>query len=273
MSPTRQSSLNTSSNLVPMSTRRRKTTNVCAGCRSTRSPSKPLHIDLKADHLQMALTYLRYLNNSLVQRRAGLMAKPTQPDEEAEIEETVACAAEEGDEADAESTDPQSQPETETRGDSNGHAKIMDDYLQEAQDGYYTEDSIDDEDVIQPQLYHQDADFGGTPQQTEDESPTWVRYEPQCWPCYIRNVVELWLAEEWENSSDWVALLSEFDKPVFKTPGVFAAWQSKYPENEDEFEPLLCYQWTPQTAAHCCVSQSYHPDETPPLPLQTTVRS
>lgn len=210
---------------------------LCARCGFTRSSSKPLYIDPKEGHLQMALTCLRHLNNPLFQRRAGLIGS-TQLDEEVDTEMAEKGAAEENDEKGAESTDPQAQAKAENGDHPNNHVTTAHDVLQKAQDGYCTEDSIDDEDVIQPQLYFADTDNfdGESAEETDDESPTRVRYELQYWPWHMLSAEDLWPVKERENNSCWAALMSELDKLVFETPEVFATWQSKYPEKEDEYD-------------------------------------
>ncbi|KAK4149122.1 ankyrin-3 [Chaetomidium leptoderma] len=185
---------------------------LCVRCGSTAggSPAKQLHIDPKHGHLQMALTCLRHLNNPLFQQRAGLLAGATEPVEDADT------------------------------GDDSANEPTVDDRLQEAQDEYATEESIDGEDITEPQFYdeymYSDDSASEPAEGSNDEGPARARYELQYWPWHIRNAEQSWPAEERENNSDWGTLMSELDKFVFETPAVFAAWQSTYPKIEDEDE-------------------------------------
>lgn len=206
---------------------------VCGRCGSAESTSTELYINTKQGNLDMALTCLRHLNNPLFQKRAGLRVAVEEPDEQVDAgsEEISATAAQAGDEEDGEVT--AAQPEGETESGAEGNKTAVDDILQEAQDGYATEDSVDDEDLIKP---HYIEEGPATPdQESEDDGPARVRYELQYWPLHLARAEAAWPAEERENNSDWAALMSELDKFVFETPEVFGAWQSKYPEKDDEY--------------------------------------
>lgn len=208
---------------------------LCARCGSVRTAAKRLYIDPKEAHLQMALTCLRHLNNRLFQRRAGLLDVDSESDDSSDKED--ASAQQDGEQGDTETTAPEAEGGDEAEDDANNE-KTVDDYLQEGQDGYCTEVSIDDEDLTKPPIYEQDIDEiqGLTTDESEDDNPTRVRYELQYWPWHLRRAEELWSADERKDSSDWAALMAELDKFVFETPEVFKAWQSNYPEPEDEYQ-------------------------------------
>lgn len=181
---------------------------LCARCGSTRSSVRQLYIDPKQGHLQMALTCLRHLNNPLFQRRAGLMDAPVES-KSAEKEEDDGYTPEQ--------------------------------LLEAAQNGYHTEESIDDEDVTEEVGFYDPSadDYNAPPTEESDDSnkrATRDRYELEYWPWHMRNAEQLWPAEERETNSDWTALMKELDKFVFGTPQVFAVWQSKYPTKETEHE-------------------------------------
>ncbi|KAK4043889.1 ankyrin-3 [Parachaetomium inaequale] len=207
---------------------------LCARCGSTGSSPKHLYIDPKEGHLQMALTCLRHLNNPLFQLRAGLIAAVQQADDEADA---GSGGSAQGGEQDTEAEGLQS--EDETGDDASEHSASVDAYLQEVQDGYATEGSIDDEDVTEP---NEDYDPEASAPESDDESPTRVRYELQYWPWHMSKAEELWPAEERENNSDWAALMSELDKFVFETSQVFAAWQSKYPEKQKDKDESFVFR-------------------------------
>jgi ankyrin repeat protein len=204
---------------------------LCARCGSTLALAKPLYIDPKKVHLQMALTCLRHLNNRLFQRRAGLITADIHP-EDADTENSGEDG-QNGEEGDAIPTDPAATPGAEDAEDSD---PTVDDFLQQAQDGYQTENSIDDEDVTKPQVYDQDADDSDSDDgdESDGDSQPRIRYEMQYWPRHMRKAEELWSAEEREGNSDWAALMSELDKLVFEAPDVFASWQSKYPDRKNK---------------------------------------
>ncbi|KAK3291657.1 ankyrin repeat-containing domain protein [Chaetomium fimeti] len=223
---------------------------VCARCGSAESPATQLYIDPKQGNLQMALTCLRHLNNPLFQQRAGLRTAGEQPEEQGDADTEDASAA--GVTSTGENGDPEPmdvEAEDEADGEKE-HVTTVDDYLQEAQDGYATEDSVDDEDVIKPHYLDEDPeDANASGQGSEDEGPTRVRYEIQYWPWHLAKAEAFWPAEERENNEDWAALMKELDKFVFDTPEVFAAWQGKYPEKEDEYD-LFRVAGGPHKALH-----------------------
>jgi ankyrin repeat protein len=219
---------------------------LCIRCGSTLALAKPLYIDPKQVHLQMALTCLRHLNNRLFQRRAGLItagthhedANPDNPGDD--DQESV--------EGDADQTEPKAQTGAE---DAEDKVTTIEEYLQQTQDGYQTEDSVDDEDVTKPQLYDEyavDSDSDNGDEDDGDSQPR-IRYEMQYWPMHMRKAEELWPAEEREGNSNWAALMSELDKLVFETPDVFAAWQSKFPDRKNK-ENIFAISNGPHTPLH-----------------------
>ncbi|KAK4237004.1 ankyrin-3 [Achaetomium macrosporum] len=198
---------------------------LCARCGLTRSPTKLLQVDPKQGHLQMALTCLRHLNHPLFQRRAGLATTAKKADGDADNKK-----ADPGD-GTQEGSDGRDREQVESQASSEGEAGERD-LIQEAQDGYQTEGSLDDEDVIEPQFEHMDQGSDDD-DESDDSYPIRVRYEIQFWPWHIREAEALWTAEERKESPEWAALMSELDKLVFDTPEVFDAWQRMYPEKQD----------------------------------------
>ncbi|KAK4126783.1 hypothetical protein N657DRAFT_175938 [Parathielavia appendiculata] len=206
---------------------------LCARCGSARSLAKNLYIDPKKVHLQMALTCLRHLNNPLFQRRARLAAVGRRHERGSGAENSLDGTR--GDEeGDTEPTGPATPTDPVDTDDRNANA--LDAYLQEAQDGYQTEDSIDDEDITKPQIHDQamfDTESDSDDEET-GEGATRVRYEIQYWPWHMRKAEELWPAEEREENSEWAALMVELDKLVFDTPRIFSAWQAMHPDKKNE---------------------------------------
>ncbi|EAQ84541.1 hypothetical protein CHGG_08555 [Chaetomium globosum CBS 148.51] len=208
---------------------------LCVRCGATESPSTQLHINVKQGNLDMALTCLRHLNNPLFQLRAGLRTAVKQPEPLAEGgsgDASSAGVAQAGDQAAGQAADAPPKDETETQEEKTTNA--VDDLLQEAQDGYATEGSVDDEDLIKPH-YIEELTQAADRHSEEEEGPARVRYELQYWPWHLARAEALWSAEERENNSDWAALMAELDKFVFETPEVFAAWQRQYPEKDDDY--------------------------------------
>ncbi|KAK4246311.1 ankyrin-3 [Corynascus novoguineensis] len=224
---------------------------LCARCGSTESSAKQLYIDPKQSHLQMALTCLRHLNNPLFQRRAGLIDVTEVEDEDEDEDEGTNAEdtdsgdspsdedksgdsmAQEGGEAGASAMD--SQPERGQEDNTQGEDNIVEQTLQATQDQYAAEDSVDDEDVTEPNYLDFSPHEDEKSAEENDSSPNRIRYELQFWRWHLSQAEALWPAEERENNSDWEALMSELDKFAFDNPEVFAAWQSKYPEKSDEY--------------------------------------
>ena len=244
---------------------------LCVRCGSTRAAGRPVYVDRKEGHLDMALTCLRHLNHRGFQRRAGLLGDGEDSDDESGEEDgSEAGDEEEGGEAgegggeegedvedaeeekgeddeendkvegsqkgDVEGDEPANQDaQSDAKPTSSNHA--IDEALEEADEGYATEDSIDDEDMTKPHMYDKMDELLASPaDDSDDESSTRVRYELQYWPWHIRNAEALWPEEERKDNEKWKALMAELDKLVFDTPDVFVAWQDKFPEPEDEYE-------------------------------------
>ena len=223
---------------------------LCARCGSTRSASKAITISPKEGHLQMALTCLRHLNHPLFQKRAGLVPKEMETSEHGTDEEIDSQEVDEDavQEADEEGDDEEGDDEGDDEADSEAPPQVdgedannaeQDDFEKQVQAGYETEESVDDEDVIQPRIYDLSLDdivygFDGEQKDGDDDDnePARVRYEVQYWPWHILEAEKLWTPEERATNGDWAALMQELDKFAFETPGVFAAWQAEYPDKE-----------------------------------------
>ncbi|KAK4140588.1 ankyrin-3 [Dichotomopilus funicola] len=222
--------------------KKREHEHLCSKCGTTASSPASLYIDPKVSHLQMALTCLRHLNHPFFQHRAGLVL-PTQAvkrEEEVASESTVTPSSETED-AGVSSTEAEATMTTENDGASDSGGPTVDEQLQEAQDGYTTEGSLDDEDVEGPtalELATARSDEGEDNEQDDDDDTrnTRIRYELQYWPWHVQQAEALWPVEERENNSDWAALIGELDKFVFETPAVFDAWQRQYPARKDEYD-------------------------------------
>ncbi|KAL2178339.1 ankyrin repeat-containing domain protein [Thermothelomyces heterothallicus CBS 202.75] len=200
----------------------------CARCGSTASASKRLYIDPKQSHLQMALTCLRHLNNPLFQRRAGLISAA---DEDTDDEDG-------GDEDGGDEGAGEDEAGDEGAGEDNPKRRpTVDETMQMVEDGYTTEISLDDEDIVEKTFLDRGPDEAETPPEADnDDGPDRIRYELQYWHWHLSQAESLWPAEERETNANWAALMAELDKFAFETPEVFAAWQSEYPEEEDEYK-------------------------------------
>ncbi|KAL2162477.1 hypothetical protein VTH06DRAFT_7391 [Thermothelomyces fergusii] len=250
---------------------------LCARCGSAASASKRLYLDPKQCHLQMALTCLRHLNNPLFQRRAGLVsvedddtededggneaaaddesadgeatdddvADVETGDEDEDDEESEANTAPESDEEDASTTvsstvDSESDGETEDDGEGTEKRRpTVEETMRMVEDGYTTEDSLDDEDIVDNAFLNRgpDDESERSPDEADDDDDSGrLRYELQYWHWHLSQAEALWPAEEREANADWAALMAELDKFAFETPDVFAAWQSEYAEEEEEYK-------------------------------------
>ncbi|KAL2148960.1 hypothetical protein VTH82DRAFT_1646 [Thermothelomyces myriococcoides] len=152
-------------------------------------------------------------------------------DEEDEDEEDE----DESDDEDTSVTEAESGAEAGGGKDNAKRGSTVQDVIQMIQDGYATEKSLDDEDIIEKTFLDRGPDENEpAPQAANDDSPDRIRYELQYWTWHLSQAESLWPAEERESNADWAALMAELDKFAFENPDVFAAWQSEYSEEHNK---------------------------------------
>lgn len=206
---------------------------VCPRCKSEIDQTVRVSVDLKQDHLQMAITCLRHINNPVFQRRCGLLIESTsgQEDDNAVMrEETNASVKMEGapdvDGKDV-ARDGAEGEEVAKDGADEGQESLIDGPQDDA--GYESDGSLDYEEIAENETVQRDSE---EMQQIEDIRSAWerIRYELQFWVHHVRQAEDLWTSEEISESEGWKELFAEFDKFASNTE-VFNRWQVLFPDS------------------------------------------
>ncbi|KAK4194217.1 ankyrin repeat-containing domain protein [Triangularia verruculosa] len=168
----------------------------CNKCKVTETMHKALKVDVQEGHLQLALSCLRNLNNSLFQKRTGLVSIPKSKVRDWQLEVL---------------------PPTH----------MLTEKMQLPQ-----ENSEDEEDVFDPNFFDVEDwskdDVEDSHSDSEDEPTQHMRYELLNWAYHVRKAEELLSPGERADSSPWTQLMAELDAFSSNTE-LFFAWQTSLP--------------------------------------------
>ncbi|KAH7322550.1 ankyrin repeat-containing domain protein [Stachybotrys elegans] len=187
----------------------------CRRCQSRNRQLRRLKIVEKEEHLHWAVVCLHHLNNTLFQRRAGLLPgtgsisdKDKAPDSSPPKDSAIV--------------------EPETGGCGNEVAATADKgdlgAKQDLDKGYISDNSMDEEDrpVSDPsKIAGYEINASESPMDTNH-----IRYEVKYWYYHLRRAEELWPKEE-RSDPRWQQVLDELDRFTANTP-VFNAWQERF---------------------------------------------